>query len=109
VKEAQDTIRLYVKDVAEVWATLAPAHGDQAQRATAFEALGERFHASADVVRQQMAGVMRGFARAPTQKVQPSPLLCRMLGEVIRSRRQVDVLPFWFQVGQGRPACWAGS
>ena len=47
--------------------------------------------------------------RAPTQKVQPSPLLGRMQGEVIRSGRLVDVLPFWFQVGQGRSACWAGS
>jgi hypothetical protein len=46
---------------------------------------------------------------APTQKVQPSPLLGRMQGEVIRSGRLVDVLPFWFQVGQGRSACWAGS
>ena len=62
VKEAQETIRQYVQDVIEVWATLDPAHGDQAQRATAFEALGERFHASDDVVRQQMAGVMRSFA-----------------------------------------------
>jgi hypothetical protein len=62
VKEAQETIRQSVQDVIEVWATLDPAHGDQAQRAAAFEAVGERFQASDDVVRQQMAGVMRGFA-----------------------------------------------
>ena len=62
VKEAQETIRQSVQDVIEVWATLDPAHGDEAQRATTFEALGKRFQASDDVVRQQMAGVMRGFA-----------------------------------------------
>jgi hypothetical protein len=62
VKEVQETIRQHVQDVIEVWATLDPAHGDQAQRAAAFEAVRERFHASDDVVRQQMAGVMRGFA-----------------------------------------------
>jgi DDE superfamily endonuclease len=50
-----------------------------------------------------------GVKGAPTPKVQPSPLLGRMLGEVIRSRRLVDVLPFRFQFGQGRSACWAGS
>jgi hypothetical protein len=62
VKEVQETIRQSVQDVLEVWATLDPAHGDQVQRAAAFEAVRERFHASDDVVRQQMAGVMRGFA-----------------------------------------------
>jgi hypothetical protein len=62
VKETQDTIRQYVQDVIEVGSTLDPAHGDQARRATAFEAVRERFQTSDDVVRQQMAGVMRGFA-----------------------------------------------
>ena len=56
-----------------------------------------------------MPVVGHGRKGEPTQKVQPSPLLGRMQGEVIRSGRLVDVLPFWFQVGQGRSACWAGS
>jgi hypothetical protein len=62
VKETQETIRQSVQDVLEVWATLDPAHGAPAQRAAAFEAVRERFYASDDGVRQQMAGVMRGFA-----------------------------------------------
>ena len=43
--------------------------------------------------------------RGAAQKVQPNSFLGRMKGEGIRSRRLVDVLPFWFQVGQGRSAC----
>ena len=62
VKAAQETIRQHVQDVIEVWATLDPAHGDQAQRGATFAALGERFQGSDDGMRQQMAGVMRGFA-----------------------------------------------
>jgi hypothetical protein len=61
VKDAQVAIQQYVDEIVEVSATLDPTGGDRDRRRARFETLRDRFEADGDPIRQQMAGVMRGF------------------------------------------------
>jgi hypothetical protein len=61
VRADQETIRDYVKDIAEVAATLDPGRGSCADRRDGFEELIDRFERGADPIRRQMAGVMISF------------------------------------------------
>jgi hypothetical protein len=61
VRAAQETIREYVKDIAEVAATLEPGQVDCAKRKEKFEELTERFEKTEDPIRQHMAKVMLSF------------------------------------------------
>jgi hypothetical protein len=61
VRAEQETIREYVKDIAEVAATLEPGQVDCAKRKEKFEELTARFKRTEDPVRQHMAKVMLSF------------------------------------------------
>jgi hypothetical protein len=61
VRAEQETIRDYVKDIAEVAATLEPGQADCAQRREKFAELTERFARTEDPIRQHMAKVMLSF------------------------------------------------
>jgi hypothetical protein len=61
VRADQETIREYVKDIAEVAATLEPGQVDCAIRKEKFEALTERFKGTEDPIHQHMAKVMLSF------------------------------------------------
>ena len=61
VRAEQETIRDYVKDIAEVAATLDPGRGSCADRRGGFEELIDRFERGADPIRRKMAGVMISF------------------------------------------------
>jgi hypothetical protein len=61
VKEQQEIIREYVAVIAEVAATLEPGTEDITERQEQFEALIDRFEATADPIRHGMAAVMLSF------------------------------------------------
>jgi hypothetical protein len=61
VRAEQETIREYVKDIAEVAATLEPGGEDYADRQEKFEELADRFERTEDPIRQHMATVMLSF------------------------------------------------
>jgi hypothetical protein len=61
VRAEQETIREYVKDIAEVAATLEPGQVDCAKRQEKFEELTERFERTEDPVHRHMAKVMLSF------------------------------------------------
>jgi hypothetical protein len=62
VKDAQETIRLQIADVALVNATLDPNNGTAAERQARFQSLQEEFASStADPIRQHMAKLMGSF------------------------------------------------
>jgi len=61
VRAEQETIREYVKDIAEVAATLEPGKADCAKRQAKFEKLTDRFERTEDPIRQHMAKVMLSF------------------------------------------------
>jgi hypothetical protein len=61
VEERQEAIREYVKDVAEVAATLEPGTEDCTDRQEKFEELIDQFEQTEDPVRQHMATVMISF------------------------------------------------
>jgi hypothetical protein len=61
VRAEHETIRDYVKDIAEVAATLDPGRGTCADRREGFGELIDRFERGADPIRQTMAGVMISF------------------------------------------------
>jgi hypothetical protein len=61
VRAEQEAIREYVKDIAEVAATLEPGQVDCAKRKEKFEELSERFERTEDPIRQHMAKVMLTF------------------------------------------------
>jgi hypothetical protein len=61
VRAEQATIREYVKDIAEVAATLEPGGADCAARQERFETLTDRFQRTEDPIRQHMATVMLSF------------------------------------------------
>jgi hypothetical protein len=61
VRAEQETIREYVKDIAEVAATLEPGQVDCAKRKEKFEELTERFKGTEDPIHQHMAKVMLSF------------------------------------------------
>jgi hypothetical protein len=61
VEAEQGTIRGYVKDIAEVAATLEPGGGTCADRKEKFEALIDRFERTEDPIRLHMATVMMSF------------------------------------------------
>jgi hypothetical protein len=61
VKEQQEIIREYVAVIAEVAATLEPGAEDLLEREEKFEALIDRFEATEDPIRHNMAAVMISF------------------------------------------------
>ena len=61
VRAEHETIREYVKDIAEVAATLEPGQVDCVKRKEKFEELTGRFERTEDPVRQHMAKVMLSF------------------------------------------------
>jgi hypothetical protein len=61
VRDEQESIRHYVKDVAEVATTLATGEGSCAERQERFEDLIGRFQHTGDAVHKQMAQVMVSF------------------------------------------------
>jgi hypothetical protein len=61
VRAEQETIREYVKDIAEVAATLEPVQVDCGKRKEKFEQLTERLERTEDPIRQHMAKVMLSF------------------------------------------------
>jgi hypothetical protein len=61
VQEQQETIRGYVKVIAEVAATLEPGTEDSMDRQEKFEKLIDRFEETNDPIRHHMAAVMVGF------------------------------------------------
>ena len=61
VRAEQETIRDYVKDIAEVAATLDPGRGSCADRRGGFEELIDRFEQSGDSIHATMARVMISF------------------------------------------------
>jgi hypothetical protein len=61
VRAEQEPIREYVKDIAEVAATLEPGQVDCAKRKEKFEELTERFKDTEDPIHQHMAKVMLSF------------------------------------------------
>ena len=61
VKEVQDTIREYVKDVAEIAATLEPGTEDCTDREEKFEAIIDRFERTDDPIHHHMVLVMLSF------------------------------------------------
>jgi hypothetical protein len=61
VREEQETIREYVKDIEEVAATLETGGGACAARREKFEELIDRFERTEDPIRQHMAKVMTSF------------------------------------------------
>jgi hypothetical protein len=61
VRAEQETIRAYVKDIAEVAATLEPGQVDCAKRKEKFEELSKRFKGTQDSIHQHMAKVMLNF------------------------------------------------
>jgi hypothetical protein len=61
VKEQQEVIGEYVAVIAEVAATLEPGAEDITEREAKFEALIDRFAATADPIRHGMAAVMLSF------------------------------------------------
>ena len=61
VREPQEIIREYVGVIAEVAATLEPGTEDITERQEQFEALIDRFEATADPIRHGMAAVMLSF------------------------------------------------
>jgi hypothetical protein len=61
VRAEQETIREYVKDIAEVAATLEPGPVECAKRKEKFEELTERFKGTEDPIHQHMAKVMLSF------------------------------------------------
>lgn len=61
VKEVQETIRGYVKDVAEVAATLEPGTEDCTDREEKFETIIDRFERTDDPIRHHMVVVMLSF------------------------------------------------
>jgi hypothetical protein len=62
VRSEQETLRHYVKDIAEVAATLEPGKQTCAQRQEKFETLADQFAGTKDPIHQQMVQVMRSFA-----------------------------------------------
>jgi hypothetical protein len=61
VAQEQEPLREYVGDMEQIQATLDAKQGNSTQRAQRFDRLQKRLAASADPVRQQMAGVMAAF------------------------------------------------
>jgi hypothetical protein len=61
VRDEQESIRNYVKDVEEVAATLETGVGTCGERQAKFEGLIERFQHTGDSIHQQMAQVMVSF------------------------------------------------
>jgi hypothetical protein len=61
VRAEQETIREYVKDIAEIAAILEPGPADCAKRKEKFEELTERFKGTEDPIHQHMAKVMLSF------------------------------------------------
>jgi hypothetical protein len=61
VRDEQETIREYVKDIEEVAATLEPGGETCAARQEKLEELIDRFERTEDPIRQQMAKVMISF------------------------------------------------
>jgi len=61
VRDEQESIRNYVKDVEEVAATLEPRVGNCADRQAKFEELIDRFQNTGDPIHKQMAQVMVSF------------------------------------------------
>jgi hypothetical protein len=61
VQAEQETIREYVKDIAEVAVTLEPGEQTCADRRQEFEELIDRFERTADPIRLHMATVMMSF------------------------------------------------
>jgi hypothetical protein len=61
VRDEQETIREYVKDIKEVAATLETGSETCAARQEKFEALLDRFERTEDPIRHQMATVMMSF------------------------------------------------
>lgn len=61
MRTEQEELRAYVKDIAEVAATLDPATQSCAERQQQFEALQDRFANSQAAIHQQMAVVMMSF------------------------------------------------
>jgi hypothetical protein len=61
VRAEQEPIREYVKDIAEVAATLEPEAGSCTDRQNKFQALIDRFQGHDDPIRQQMATLMISF------------------------------------------------
>ena len=61
VKEVQETIREYVKDVAEIAATLEPGTEDCTDREEKFETIIDRFERTDDPIRHHMIVVMLSF------------------------------------------------
>jgi hypothetical protein len=61
VRDEQETIREYVKDLKEIDAALDPKQGSCACRQEKFEALAADFESKTDPIHQQMAKVMLSF------------------------------------------------
>jgi hypothetical protein len=61
VREGQEAVRKYVKDIEEVAATIEPGERNCDDRRKAFEALIDRFRETKDVIHQQMVAVMLSF------------------------------------------------
>jgi hypothetical protein len=61
VRDEQETLRDYVKDLKEIDATLDPKQGSCADRQEKFEALAADFASKTDSIHQQMAQVMLSF------------------------------------------------
>ncbi len=61
VRDEQESIRQYVKDVAEVATTLETEQGSCAERRERFEGLIDRFQHTGDAVHPRMAQVMVSF------------------------------------------------
>jgi hypothetical protein len=61
VRDEQETIRKYVKDIEEVAATLEAGVGTCGDRQAKFEGLIARFQHTGDVIHEQMAQVMVSF------------------------------------------------
>ena len=61
VRDEQETIREYVKDIEEVAATLETGGGTCTARQEKFEELIDRFERTKDPIRQHMAKVMTSF------------------------------------------------
>jgi hypothetical protein len=61
VRAEQETIRDYVKEIAEVAATIEPKGGDCARRQERFEGLIDRFERAEDPIHGHMAKVMSSF------------------------------------------------
>ena len=61
MRDEQESLREYVKDVAKVAATLETGEGPCAERQERFEGLIDRFQHTGDMVHRQMAQVMVSF------------------------------------------------